>query len=110
MKLTQVPTSDYIYNDLVRQGSRFIKSFHAGELNVMQSLDTVPFQSLDVPLLHVSISHPERYPTWDEIRRIKEELFGDKQAMMILPEKEIYVNIHKNCFHLWEMPFRWECM
>jgi hypothetical protein len=110
MKLKQVPVSPTLYSVMSANGCTQIKSFEAGELTVLQSLDTVPFQSLEVPLLHVSIAHPGRYPTWDEIHVIKEELFGERQAMMILPEKALYVNMHKNCFHLWEMPFRWEAM
>lgn len=59
------------------------------------------------PLKHVSISHQSRYPTWEEIREIKDALFGDIDVMMVLPKKADYVNIHKNCFHLWETPQEW---
>lgn len=59
-------------------------------------------------LRHVSISHPERYPTWDEIRDTKYALFQDgEDAVMILPRKKggpRYVNVHPRCFHLWELP------
>jgi hypothetical protein len=52
--------------------------------------------------LHVSVSHPERYPTWDEIHFVKDLFIGkDKDAVMILPEEKYYVNLHKNCFHLY---------
>jgi hypothetical protein len=51
------------------------------------------------------MSHPSRYPTWEEIGGMKEKFFGDdKTAMMVLPRKELYVNLDKNCFHLWQMP------
>ncbi len=53
---------------------------------------------------HLSISHPERYPTWDEIKTARYQLVPNNVTMaMLLPPKERYVNIHPNCFHLWEI-------
>ena len=53
---------------------------------------------------HISISHPNRYPTWDEIRYIRYALVPDEAFMgMLLPRKKDYVNLHENCFHLWEI-------
>lgn len=52
---------------------------------------------------HLSISHPHRYPTWDEIRRARYDLLPDDITMaMLLPPKSEYVNVHPNCFHLHE--------
>lgn len=56
-------------------------------------------------LIHCSISHRDRYPTWDEIKAMKEYFFGDEHdAIMVFPRKELWVNVHANCFHLWELP------
>ncbi|SIS88764.1 DUF7694 domain-containing protein [Alicyclobacillus vulcanalis] len=53
---------------------------------------------------HMSISHPERYPTWDEIREARYQLIPNDVTMaMLLPPKEEYVNVHPNCFHLHEV-------
>lgn len=50
---------------------------------------------------HLSISHPDRYPTWDQIKHARYALLEDVEYMvMILPPKSEYVNIHENCFHL----------
>ena len=55
-------------------------------------------------LWHISISHPSRYPTWEEIKRARYELTPkDIEMVMHLPKPENYVNIHENCFHLWEL-------
>lgn len=52
--------------------------------------------------LHVSVSNEKHFPTWEEIRFVKDTFIGkDKCAVMILPEQEFYVNLHKNCFHLY---------
>lgn len=53
---------------------------------------------------HMSISHPSRDPTWDEIRDARYELLPNHVTMaMLLPPREEYVNIHLHCFHLWEV-------
>jgi hypothetical protein len=53
---------------------------------------------------HMSISHNERYPSWDEIHEARYELLPEERTFaMILPPKSEYVNLHHNCFHLWEI-------
>lgn len=50
---------------------------------------------------HVSIAHPSRYPTWDEVADIRYQLLPDDVHMaMMLPPGDEYVNLHPNCFHL----------
>jgi hypothetical protein len=53
---------------------------------------------------HLSISHPTRYPTWDEIKAARYDLLPDDCTMgMLLPPSGEYVNVHPNCFHLHEV-------
>ena len=54
---------------------------------------------------HLSIAHPRRYPTWDEIHEARYTLLPSEEIFMamITPPKRFYVNLHPNCFHLWEM-------
>jgi hypothetical protein len=53
---------------------------------------------------HLSISHQTRYPTWQEIKEARYELIPEEATMaMLLPPKGEYVNLHENCFHLWEI-------
>lgn len=55
-------------------------------------------------LWHLSISHPHRYPKWDEIRDARYKFLPtDLTFGMLLPPPEEYVNVHPNCFHLWEI-------
>jgi hypothetical protein len=54
---------------------------------------------------HLSISHPDRYPTWDEIAEARYQLLPDEAFMvMILPPSAEYVNACETCFHLHEVP------
>lgn len=53
---------------------------------------------------HVSLSHPARYPTWNEIRDARYDLLPDACLMaLLLPPRAEYVNLHPNCFHLHEV-------
>jgi len=57
---------------------------------------------------HMSIAHPNRDPTWIEIRDARYQFIPDEAHMaMILPPEEEYVNAHEHCFHLWEIKERW---
>ena len=51
---------------------------------------------------HVSVSRQDRCPTWDEMCQIK-AMFWDEEDCVVQyhPPKSDYVNIHKNCLHLW---------
>jgi len=58
-------------------------------------------------LWHLSISHPDRYPTWDEIADVRYRLVPDDVTMaMLLPPSGEYVNAHERCFHLWQIDDR----
>lgn len=51
---------------------------------------------------HASISHAHRYPFWDEILEVRYTFFDDTdEVFQILPPKGEYINVHKNCFHLY---------
>jgi hypothetical protein len=52
---------------------------------------------------HLSISHEWRYPSWEEIKSARYELVPDAVRMtMDLPPSSEFVNVHENCFHLYE--------
>lgn len=59
-------------------------------------------------LLHLSVAHAKGFPTWEVIHALKDWFFpADVAAMMVLPEQEVYVNYHSNCFHVWQIPVKW---
>ena len=61
----------------------------------------------ELNLWHLSISHPDRYPTWDEIADARYALIPDDVTMaMLLPPSGEYVNAHEHCFHLWQIDER----
>lgn len=51
---------------------------------------------------HVSVSLPDRCPTWDEMCAIK-DLFWDPEDCVVQfhPPRSEYVNCHPYCLHLW---------
>jgi len=53
---------------------------------------------------HLSISCENRYPTWDEIKDARYSLLPmGLYFAQILPPMNEFVNIHPNCFHVWEI-------
>jgi len=75
-------------------------AYQCDNLTIIVTRDVLP----DGLRWHLSISHPGRYPTWDEIRDARYALLPDQCTMaMLLPPKAQYVNLHKNCFHLHEV-------
>jgi hypothetical protein len=55
----------------------------------------------DTGAYHLSISTPTRYPTWDEVVKIRYALVPDHITMaMILPPQSEYINVMEYCFQL----------
>lgn len=51
---------------------------------------------------HVSVSFPNRCPTWEEMCQIKDMFFEiDECVVQYHPAKKDYVNVHPYCLHLW---------
>ncbi len=71
----------------------------------MQIMIGMELHSDNMNWLHLSCSHPDRLPTWYELKHAKEDFIGkDKRAFQILPPEKEYVNTHPNCLHLWHCP------
>lgn len=61
----------------------------------------------ELTLWHLVVSHPHRYPTWDEIADVRYELVPDDVTMaMLLPPPDSYVNLHEFAFQLWQIDDR----
>jgi hypothetical protein len=68
-------------------------------LRVMVSISTVKDGS---EWYHLSVSRPNRLPTWQELMKAKLEFLGPHvEAYQVLPAESDYVNLHPNCLHLW---------
>jgi hypothetical protein len=76
--------------------------YRAGSLTVLLCIPGTK-EYTETGRYHLSISHPMRYPKWDEIASARYYLLPDSLTMMMyLPPREEYVNVHRNCFHLHE--------
>lgn len=101
MNIRQIEVPDVVKalkGDLCRETCAFVVN---GFLQVLVSEERLRGQWL----YHLSVSHPRRYPTWDEIRDLRYELLpNDRTFAILFPPKEQWVNVHENCFHLYEVP------
>jgi hypothetical protein len=78
------------------------KLFRSGAFTVLLA-DPSSAEFRETQRWHLSISHPHRYPDWNVISDARYALVPNEITMaMILPPREEYVNIQKNCFHLHE--------
>jgi hypothetical protein len=51
---------------------------------------------------HVSASHRDRTPTWEEMVWLKDQFWNDDEVVVQFhPAKQNYVNWHSYCLHLW---------
>jgi len=81
-----------------REGDGLHAAFDFGECLVLLSLDGGRW--------HISISHPHRHPSWDEIKTVRYRLGGpDLVFAMVLPEVDRYVNVPEqdHVMQLWQL-------
>ena len=50
---------------------------------------------------HVSVSHPTRCPTWEEMSYLARHFWPDKAAMQLHVPASDHINCHPFCLHLW---------
>jgi hypothetical protein len=75
--------------------NRKLQTFTLGECSILLTKE--------YGLLHMSISHPSRYPNWDEIAAARYRLIPtDRDAIMVLPPVNEYINHHEFCFQVHE--------
>lgn len=87
-------------SELKSMGSVDLRAFAKGPLHVMVGREP---RSGGLKW-HMSISHPNRFPTWSEIKDARYSMMPTEITVaMILPPPSEYVNVHNNCFHLWEI-------
>lgn len=92
---------------LVEAGALAAECWELGECSVIASRE----RYRGVYRWHLSVAHPDRYPTWDEVKvaaygipsvRLAE---GRTFAQLLGNPKTAgqWVNAHENCFHLYEV-------
>jgi hypothetical protein len=55
----------------------------------------------DRPWLHVSVSRPDRLPSYLDMKQVHAVFIGDRFAYSVWAPPDEHVSIHDNCLHLW---------
>jgi hypothetical protein len=56
------------------------------------------------PWLHLSASRAWEAPHWNDLHRVRDLFLGaDRYAVIVLPPKKFYVNIHPFVLHMWAL-------
>lgn len=97
LRVFKIKPSLILINILADKDSKLI-----GVYKVNECLLVIISHDGDLKELHISISHNNRYPTWDEIRNIKYYFYPSVPMAIIFPSDPDYVNLHENCFHLFQ--------
>ena len=86
-----------------KRGDRF-GIFEFGELKIIASDGSNWDKSFDERAWeHVSVSHANRCPTWDEMCQVKSLFWDDDECVQQFhPPGDRYVNAHPYCLHLWK--------
>lgn len=59
---------------------------------------------------HLSVSMPNKCPSWEQMCFMKEQFWEDDEACVEYhPKKEDYVNNHNYCLHIWR-PYNFELL
>jgi len=105
----EIPLSAMIPKDanqseaLKQLQSTATRMFHKGACRVLVSREMQPKKGARL-YWHLSISCQDRYPTWNEIKDARYSLLPMSLTFaQLLPPMDEFVNIHPNCFHLWEI-------
>lgn len=85
-------------------GSLGVRFYRMGECSVILARE--PAGANGERLWHLTISRPDRHPSWDEIKTARYRLLPDDRCFgMLLPPSAAYVNVpeQNHVFHLWEV-------
>lgn len=102
--IREVDTSqDMNFQALINMGMQLgTRKYKMGRVSILVS---PPDARVGQAGWHMSISHPDRYPTWDEVASAWYQLVPDadnRVGAMMLPKKADYISIHNYCFQVHE--------
>lgn len=82
------------------RATRYTAEVHDSILKAILSRDPMPSGLL----WHLSVSGPNRLPSWDELKHAKYRLVHANVAMVLLfPRSNVpYMDLHQYCLHLYE--------
>lgn len=81
-----------------------VKDYPNNSIKRYQMGECIVLVSKDHGKLHLSISHPDRLPNYEEIKFARYHYLPDSVYMaQIFPPKAEFVNLHPNCLHLWQL-------
>lgn len=86
-----------------RVGERFVNAVvYRHDQSQMTVIAEVKRYADDREWLHVSLSFPDRMPSWETLKSVRDLFVGrERTVLQVLPPAAKYVNKHPYCLHLW---------
>lgn len=77
-------------------------AYRIGKLSVLLTVeDHEAFEPGAGVWAHCSLARPDRDPTWNEIKLVRDRFFGrEAVAAQVLAPASRWLNVHEHCFHL----------
>lgn len=95
LKLVEFPPTDADQRRFLNSRNSYFRRYALGECSILVTKEEGRW--------HLSIAHPRRYPTWDEIAEARYRIIPDSvYVVMVLPPRREYINVHNYCFQLHE--------
>ena len=96
------PPSEMITSQL-DGGAMDFQCWRRGALTVFRAREPVDYAKGHDLRWHISIAHPSRLPTWQEVGEAKDKLIPSDVFMCLPhPPRRYWINLHNYCLHLWE--------
>lgn len=96
LELREIPVPEQVQRTMVNEDNSYVRAYLLGECSVIVTREHGRW--------HISIAHPRRDPTWDEVAAARYRLMPDEiLAAMLLPPRERYVNLHPHAFQVMQV-------
>ncbi len=93
LPFAEVPVPPEFERSALNKDNSYVRAYTLGPCSILVTKEFGEW--------HLSVAHPSRYPTWDEVAAARYRIVPDSATMaMILPPKAEYINIHSFCFQL----------
>lgn len=84
-------------------GAFIINKYKNGEFYLVIASNKQGWDHVSVFMHRKNGKSIKKYPTFEEMKMIKEKLFSEEEVVFQLhPREEDYINTHPYCLHLWK--------
>jgi hypothetical protein len=96
------PTLQAMYEKMRWPREEWPRRYVSGQLLALVGRETWLGDPPDERRWHISLSHKERIPNWEELVETAHDLRPGVPFCMGVPPRSWWMNVHPNVLHMWE--------